>query len=79
LIKEFVTRVTTTRDSGGETEKSEFEDIKETVLKDHNNCDPSHPVNHLFLLLRAKPNYIKRCVEYEQVYLMSNKRRKLNT
>jgi hypothetical protein len=78
LIKEFVTRVTT-RDSGAETEKSEFEDIKEAVFKDHNDCNLSHPVNHLFSLLQAKPNYIKRCTEYKQVYSMSNKRRKLNT
>jgi hypothetical protein len=76
-IKEFVTKVTT-RDSGAETEKCEFEDVKEAVLKDFNNCDPSHPMNHLYSLLRAKPDYIKRCVEHEQVYPMSNKRRKLN-
>jgi hypothetical protein len=60
-IKEFVTRVTT-RDSGAVTKKCEFEDIREAVLKDHNDCDPTHPVNHLYLLLRAKPNYIKRCI-----------------
>jgi hypothetical protein len=78
LIKEFVTRVTT-RDPGAGTTKSEFKDIKEAVFKDHNDCDPSHPVNHLFLLLQAKLNYIKRCVENEKVYSMSNKRRKLKT
>jgi hypothetical protein len=77
-IKEFVTRVTT-RDSGAVTKKCEFEDIKEAVFKDHNDCDPSHPVNHLYSLLQAKPDYIKRCIDYEQVYLMSNKRHKLNT
>jgi hypothetical protein len=77
-IKEFVTRVTI-RDSGAVTKICEFKDIKEAVLKDHNDCNLNHPVNHLYLLLRAKPNYIKRCVDYEQVYLMSNKRRKLNT
>jgi hypothetical protein len=77
-IKEFVMRVTT-RDPGAGATKSEFEDIKGAVFKDHNDCDPSHPVNHLFSLLRAKPDYIKRCVENEKVYSMSNKRRKLKT
>lgn len=76
-IKEFVTKVTS-RDIGTETEKCEFEDIEEAVLKDHNDCDPSHPMNHLYSLLRVKPDYIKRCVEYEHVYSMSNKRCKLN-
>jgi hypothetical protein len=47
-IKEFVTKVTT-RDSGAVTKKCEFKDIKEAILKDHNHCNPSHPMNHLLV------------------------------
>jgi ankyrin repeat protein len=76
-VREFI-RLVTSRDTSGDTGNTEFKDIEGAILKDEADFDWRDHPDHLYSLLQAKPEYIKRFIAHDAVDSMSSKRQKFN-
>lgn len=79
-VQDFMNKIENREgDDDCDSELQFFADMEDANYADYNDeGDPIQPPDHLYALIRSKPDYIKRCVDHARAYPVSNKRPKLN-